>query len=107
MKLLNARKMVSAKAEQAIVQQLPIDQKTLRRVGRLAEPKNLKRIVVLVVGGSVLFSLIGTLSKIRMYRAAVRRELKKQLEPINRKLDELEAQNEELKRQNKELQKKL
>ena len=51
--------------------------------------------------------LLGSLGRTGVYRAAVAKELKKQLEPVNRKLDELEKQNEELKRQNEELRVQL
>ena len=106
-KMTNAKQMLAARAEQALVEQLPVDQKTLRRVGKLMEPKNLKRLALTVVGGSVAISVMGSISRTSMYRMAVARELKKQLEPVNKKLCELEAQNEELKRQNDQLAKAL
>jgi chaperonin cofactor prefoldin len=52
-------------------------------------------------------SLVGNWLHNRVYRAAVARELKKQLAPVNKKLDELEKQNEELKKQNEQLKKQL
>ena len=97
------KQFLAAKAEQALAQQLPVEQKTLRRVGRMMEPKNIKRFATVVVVGAVSLSLLNRISEMRMYRRAMARELKKQLEPMNKKLDELEAQNEELKRQNAEL----
>ena len=57
-------------------------------------------------GGGAL-SLAGSLARSRLYRAALAKELKKQLAPGNRKLDELEKQNEELKKQNEHLKKQL
>ena len=79
----------------------------LRRAAKLLEPKNLKRLGLAAAGGSVLLSALGTAGRDRIYRAAVARELKKQLEPVNKKLDALEQQNEELRRQNEELQRQL
>ena len=107
MKKSLARKLIAAKAEEALMQQLPVDQKTLRRVGKLMEPKNIKRLAVALVGGSAALSFIGTVGEVRMYRRAMRRELKKQLEPIKKQLNALEQQNEELKKQNEQLRKKL
>ncbi len=107
MKKTKPQSLLAARAEQAILQQLPVEEKTLRRVGKLMEPKNLKRLGIAVMCGSVTFSILGSMSQMRMYRASMARELKKQLAPVNKKLDELEAQNEELRRQNEQLQKKL
>lgn len=107
MKKTNAKNLLAARAEQAILQQLPVEQKTLRRVSKLLEPKNLKRLGIAAVCGTATLSVLGSVSQMRMYRAAMARELKKQLAPVNKKLDELEAQNEELRRQNEQLQKKL
>lgn len=107
MKKTIARKILATRAEEALMEQLPVDKKTLKRVSWLMEPKHLKRLAIVAVGGSAAFSLIGTVSQIRMYRRSMARELKKQLGPINRKLDELEEQNEELKKQNRQLQKRL
>ena len=100
-------KALTARTEQAVLELLPMDQKTLRRAARLMEPKNLKKIGLLAVGGTALFSLLGSLGHDRLYRAMVAQELKKQLEPINRKLDALEKQNEELLRENAELKERL
>ena len=107
MKKTNAKSLLAARAEQAIIQQLPVEQKTLRRVSKLLEPKNLKRLGIAAVCGTATLSVVGSVSRMRMYRAAMARELKKQLAPVNKKLDELEAQNDELRRQNEQLQKKL
>ena len=94
-------------AESRLMEQLPVDQKALRRAAFLLEPKNLKRLGVLAAGGAVSLSVLGTVSRTRMLRAAMARELKKQLAPVNKKLDELEKQNEELKKQNEQLRKQL
>ncbi len=111
MKKMNAlftpKKALANRTEQAVMELLPVDEKTLRRAARLLEPKNLKRLGLAAAGGSVLFSALGTAGRDRIYRAAVARELKKQLEPVNKKLDALEQQNEELRRQNEELQRQL
>ena len=98
---------LAARAEQMLWDSLPVEQKTLQRVGKLLEPKNLKLLGLAAVGGTALFSLVGSVGRTGMIRGAVAKELKKQLEPVNRKLDELEKQNEELKRQNEELKSQL
>ena len=100
-------KALTARTEQAVLDLLPVDQKTLRRAAWLMEPKNLKKVGLLAVGGTTLFSLLASVGHDRVYRAAISRELKKQLEPINRKLDALEQQNEKLLRENEELKEQL
>ena len=101
------RNALAVRAEQALVEQLPVNQKTLRAIGWLMDPQHLKVASVGVLGCAAAVSMFKNVGQMRMYRAAMGRELKKQLEPINKKLDELEAQNEELKRQNQRLQKQL
>lgn len=107
MKKTKSKSLLAARAEQAIMQQLPVEEKTLRRVGKLMEPKNLKRLGIAAICGTATLSVLGSVSRMRMYRVSMARELKKQLAPVNKKLDELEEQNEELRRQNEQLQKKL
>lgn len=107
MKTSLAKKLLVTKAEEALVQKLPVDEKTLRRVGRLTDPKNIKRAAIAVVGGSVALSLVGKVGETRMIRRTVSKELKKQLDPVKKQLSALEAQNEELKKQNEQLRKKL
>lgn len=97
----------AARAGEAILQQLPVEEKTLRRVSWLMEPKHLKRLGIAAVAGTAAFSALGSVSRMRAYRLAVARELKKQLDPVNKKLNELEKQNEELRAQNEKLQKQL
>lgn len=96
-----------AKAEQALLDKLPMNQKTMQRLGKLLEPKNLKRIAIGAVGGSVLISLVTSFGHDRIYQAAVGREMKKQLDPLKKKLDEMEAQNVALWQQNEELKAQL
>ena len=96
-----------AKAEQALLDRLPMNQKTMQRLGKLLEPKNLKRIALGAVCGTALISVVTSLGHDRMYQAAVGREMKKQLEPLRKKLDELEAQNVALWQQNEELKVQL
>ena len=98
---------LAARAGEAILQQLPVEEKTLRRVTWLMEPKHLKLLGVTAAAGTAAFSVIGGMSRMSAYRMAMARELKKQLEPVNRKLNELEKQNEELKQQNEQLRKQL
>ena len=105
--LKKATKILASRAEDALMEQLPVSPKTLKSVGWLMEPKHIKTIAVVAVGGSIISSAIGTASEMRMYRRAMAKELKKQLEPINKKLEELEEQNEELKKQNKQLRDRL
>lgn len=97
------KKKAAKKAEQELLSILPVEPRTLTRVGRLLEPKNIKRLLLAALGGSLLASVLSSLSRARMIRASVARELKKQLAPINKKLDNLEKQNEELKKENEEL----
>ena len=94
---------LAAKAEQALLDRLPVDQTTLQRVGKLLEPKNLKRLGIAVIGGSALISLVSTISHDSVYKAAVSKEMKKQIAPLEHKLDELKAQNAVLLQQNREL----
>ncbi len=98
---------LAARAEQAIIDKLPVDEKTLRRIGKILEPKNLKLIGIAAVGGSALISVVSSITHDRFYQAAVAREMKKQLIPLERRMAELEAQNEVLLRQNRELLEQL
>ncbi|MCR5576282.1 MAG: hypothetical protein K6F56_04675 [Oscillospiraceae bacterium] len=98
---------LAAQAGQLLLDQLPVDAAKLKKAAKYMEPKNIKRIAIAAVGGSALLSLVGSLGHDRLYRAAVARELKKQLEPIQKQLDELAEQNEALIRQNEALQEQL
>ena len=103
MKTLMDNKAIASRAEQAMIERLPVDQKTLRMIGKVLEPKNLKRIGIAAVGGSVLVSIVSSLGRDRINRAETARELRKQLTPLQKKLDDLEAQNTVLWQQNEEL----
>ena len=94
---------LTAKAEQALLEKLPVDQKTLTLVGKVLEPKNLKRIGIAAIGGSALISLVSSISHDKVYQAAVAREIKKQIAPLEHKLDELRTQNAVLLQQNREM----
>lgn len=107
MKSKKAQQILMTRAEQALMEQLPLDQKKLRLAAKLLEPKNLKRLGIAAVGGTLGLSALGSIGRTRLYRAAMARELKKQLAPISKKLDALEKQNEELRRQNEELRCRL
>lgn len=98
---------LAVRAEQALLSQLPVDTKVLKKAAKYLEPGKLKLFALAAAGGAALLSLLASAGHARVYRAAVSRELKKQLAPVNEKLGQLEAQNEELKRQNEELQKQL
>lgn len=93
-----AKNALAVRAEQALAEQLPVDQKTLRVIGWLVKPTNLKKVGIGAIGCAAAVFMLKSANQMRCYRAAMGKELKKQLEPINRKLDELEAQNEELRR---------
>lgn len=101
------KRALSARAEQAVLERLHIDQKTLRKAAKYLEPGRLKLLLLAAAGGAVLLSAVRSFSHEQVYRAAVARELKRQLEPVNNRLETLQQQNEELKRQNEELRRKL
>lgn len=107
MKSLKNNSIVTARAEKAIIDSLPIDQKTLKIVRKVLEPGNLKRIAIAAVGGSALISIAGTFGRNRLNRLETSKELKKQLMPLQIKLNELEAQNAVLLQQNEELKLQL
>lgn len=105
--LAGSRAKAAAAAEQVLMEQLAIEPKKLQRIAKLMEPKNLKRIGIAALGAGALLSALGTAGHDRLYRAAVSREIRKQLEPVNKKLDELQAQNEQLIQQNEQLRREL
>lgn len=98
---------LATRAEQAIIDSLPVDRRTLRIIGKVLEPQNLKRIGIAAVSGSVLISIVSTLGRDRVNRAGTAAELKKQLKPLQQKLNELEAQNAVLLQQNEDLKLQL
>ena len=98
---------LAVRAGKAVLEQLPVDQKKLRLAAAVLEKVDLKRLGVVAVSGAAAISLAGSALQARMTRAALRRELKRQLAPVNKKLDELEEQNKELRRQNEELRRQL
>ena len=106
-KPLPCNNVLAARAEQAIIDNLPVDRRTLRIIGKVLEPQNLKRIGIAAVGGSVLISIVSALGRDRINRAGTAAELKKQLKPVQQKLNELEAQNAVLLQQNEDLKLQL
>ena len=98
---------ITAKTEEAVLNMLPVDQKTLRIIGKVVEPKNLKRIAIAAIGGSALISIGTAIGHDRLYRLTVANEMKKQLEPLQKKLEALEAQNAALLEQNQKLMAQL
>ena len=48
----HAKNKFAARAGEAILQQLPVEEKTLRRVGWLMEPKHLKQLGFAAVAGT-------------------------------------------------------
>ena len=98
---------LAVRAGKAVLEQLPVDQKKLRLAAAVLEKVDLKRLGVVAVSGAAAISLAGSALQAKMTRAALRRELKRQLAPVNKKLDELEEQNKELRRQNEELRRQL
>ena len=59
--------------------------------------QQIKKYGLLAGGGLLGVSVLGSAARTASYRAAVSRELKKQLRPIHEKLDRLEKENAELK----------
>lgn len=104
---VNPKAVLAKRAEQAVLERIPVEPATLRKAVKYLDPKKMKLLAIAVAGGAALLSLLGTIGHDRIYRAAVARELKKQLAPVNERLDALQAQNEELKQQNEELKKQL
>ncbi len=103
----NQKQKLTELAEQRLWEQLQVDTKALRRAARFLEPKRLKFTAIAVGGGVALISAFAAFGRGRIYQAAVAREMKRQLAPLNSKLDRLEAQNEELRKQNEELERQL
>ena len=91
-----AEKALVRGASRAMLGKLPVDQRKLRVAAALMEPKNLRRLAVVAVGGSAALSLAGQLAQARITRRLVARELKRQLAPLNKKLDALEKENRAL-----------
>ncbi len=91
----------------ALVRGDSAQQKLLRYVLTNANMKNIKRLGAAALGASAALALAGSIARRHMIRAALSKELKKQLAPVNKKLDELEEQNKELKKQNEQLRKQL
>ena len=102
-----AKAALAVRAGKAVLDQLPVDQKKLKTAAALLEKKNLRRLGVIAASGAAALSLGSTALQARLTRAALRRELRRQLAPVNNKLEELEAQNKELQRQNEELRRQL
>lgn len=73
--------------------------KALESALKAVDTKKLKLTAAAAGGGVLLLSAVGSVARYETFRAAVSRELKKQLAPINAKLNELEKQNEELRRE--------
>ena len=102
-----AKTAIAVRAGKAVLEQLPVDRKKLKLAAALLEKADLKRIGVIAVSGAAALSLGGSMLQAGMTRRALRKELKRQLAPMNKKLDELEAQNKELQRQNEQLRRQL
>ncbi len=107
MKSRKTQQILMSRAGEALLEQLPVDEKHLRRIAKLMDPKTLKRLGILTAGGMISLSFLGNIGQMRLYRAAMAKELRKQLAPVNKKLEALEKQNEELRLQNEQLRKQL
>ena len=105
-KALTDNNIITARAKQAILNNLHFDQKTLRIIGKVLEPNNLKRIGI-AAGGSVLNSMVSTLGRERINRAETARKLSKQLMPLQKKVENPEVQNAALLQQNEDLKSRL
>lgn len=99
--------LLALKAQQLLAEQLPGGELTVNVIKTLMKPENLKRLAVALIGGTILLRWLRNLSEKHAFRAEIRKELEKQLEPIHEKLEALEEQNEELLRQNERLQESL
>ena len=53
----HAKNKFAARAGEAILQQLPVEEKTLRRVSWLMEPKHLKQLGIAAVAGTAFVNL--------------------------------------------------
>lgn len=62
-------------------------------------PGKLKAIAVLGGGGIIAVNVVGNIVREQKMKLMFRRELKKQLKPLEEKIDDLEKQNAELRRQ--------
>ena len=100
MSMLKTNNPVAVRVWQALAEQVPGGEKTLLVTRALLKPENLKRIVIVLIGGSILLAWLRNLSEKHAFRAEIRKELEKQLEA-------LEEQNEELLRRNERLQESL
>ena len=98
---------LAVRAGKAVLDRLPVDEKKLKLAAALLEKANLKRLGVIAVSGAAALSVGGSMLQARLTRAALRRELRRQLAPVNKKLDELEEQNRELRQQNEALRRRL
>ena len=105
--LPSLRAKVAQKAEETVLEALPVDPKLLRKISGHLNARGLKLFGALALAAAGLTSAAATAGRYRFYRAAMARELKKQLAPVNEKLDELQRQNEQLQKQNKALEKQL
>ena len=103
----DTKKILMEQAEQSLLNSLPIDQKKLQLAKKYAQPKYLKIVVLAALGGSAAVTVLSNIGRNEIYRAAVAKEMKKQLAPLYKRLEELEAQNEILIHQNEELKAKL
>ena len=79
-----AGRVIGKKGSESVALALPLQQ--IKKYGLLAG------------GGLLGLSVLGSAARTASYRAAVSRELKKQLKPIHEKLDRLEQENEELRK---------
>lgn len=103
----DTKTIIMKQAEQNLLNSLPVDQRKLQLAKKYMQPKALKLIAATAIGGSMVVTILGSIGRNKIYRAAVAKELKKQLAPLYKRLGELEAQNEILIRQNEELRSKL
>ena len=103
---LEMKRALAVRAEQALLEQLP-ETKAIRKAAKHFDPSKTKRYALVALGAAALASLLGSIGHAGIYHAAVARELRKQLAPINERLCVLEAQNAELKHQNELLREDL
>ncbi len=98
---------LAVRAGEAVLKRLPADEKKLKLAAMLLEKAKLRRLGVIAVSGAAVLGVGSSMLQARLTRAALRRELRRQLAPVNKKLDALEEQNRELRRQNEALRRQL
>ena len=91
-----AKAALAVRAGKAVLEKLPIEEKKLKLAAALLDKTNLKRLGFVAVSGAAALSLGGTVLQTRLTRAALRKELKRQLEPLHEEIAALQKSVDEL-----------